>query len=126
VPVKVEPMPANVTHLVAGLYHVMVSTGSGAVYAWGDDEDGQIGDGAPQRVQTIPTLVPLPNVALQISAGGFSSYALTPGGWVWYWGANLQSATRSQATPNPTPVIGLPSAAWIGAGDWTFFVSLRQ
>jgi alpha-tubulin suppressor-like RCC1 family protein len=123
-PVRVEPAPAGITRLVAGEAHVMALTTYGTVYAWGDDECGQVGDAVTHRVQTVPVMVPLPAVALQVAAGFCSSYALLPGGTVWIWGADLRSPNQNQPVRYPTPVVGLPSAAWVAAGYETVFVSL--
>jgi alpha-tubulin suppressor-like RCC1 family protein len=125
-PVRVEPAPTGITRLVAADAHVLALTADGTVYAWGDDECGQVGDGVNHRVQTVPTPVPLPAAALQVSAGFCSSYALLPGGTVWIWGEDLRNPGFRGFLRNPTQVVGLPSAAWVAAGYETVFVSLAQ
>jgi lysophospholipase L1-like esterase len=64
-------------------------TATGAVWAWGADGDGQLGNGTVDGTsigQPTPTLVSgLPKI-VTISAGQFDGYALDASGNVWAWG----------------------------------------
>ncbi|MEP7025464.1 MAG: hypothetical protein ABJB47_17040, partial [Actinomycetota bacterium] len=69
----------------------MALTSTGQVYAWGQDNHGQLGDGRlRQAVSPVPVLVRLPHNArvTAVSAGGAHALALTSGGQVLAWGSD--------------------------------------
>ena len=93
-------LPADFTYLQvsAGYWHSMAVGSDGNVYAWGDNQYGQLGDGtrddkhAPVRVKTpdrktYPDL-PADFTYLQVSAGNAHSLALGSDGNVYAWGYN--------------------------------------
>jgi alpha-tubulin suppressor-like RCC1 family protein len=67
--------------------HELALTASGAVYAWGDGAEGQLGDGTTTD-SALPVLVPGLPAIVMVRAGGMHSLALDGGGAVWAWGAN--------------------------------------
>jgi alpha-tubulin suppressor-like RCC1 family protein len=85
----------NIAAVAAGRYHSLALDNNGYVWAWGDNEFGQSGNGAGSssiacRVgdYTDPlNPVYLSNVTA-ISAGGLHSLALRQDGTVWSWGSN--------------------------------------
>jgi len=89
VPSAISGLPTGITSIAAGCYHDLALAG-GTVYAWGLNQDGQLGDGTtashatPQRITALPTKV------VQIAAGCHHSLALTSTGQVWSWGENGQ------------------------------------
>jgi alpha-tubulin suppressor-like RCC1 family protein len=75
-PVETFGMASGITHISAGAYHVLALRSDGTVLAWGDNEDGQIGNGTTSDNPTLPTEVTgLTNVT-QVSAGGKFSLAV--------------------------------------------------
>ena len=125
---------ANITKIAAGGLHSLAlqenfdSSGtllSQALYAWGDNADGQLGqDPVAVRRSSLPVPVILPdtpptNPIIAIAAGGSFSLALTRDGRVWAWGYNgfgqlgIAPVTVSRFTPaaiqvldtNGTPVV---------------------
>ncbi len=61
----------------------------GSVWAWGDNDRGQLGNGT--RVGSdVPLRVSVPNgvTFVQISSGGYASYAIDRSGRLWAWGDN--------------------------------------
>ncbi len=110
VPVEAQ-LPANVTATaVAGsASHSLALTSTGAVYAWGDNSYGQLGDGSTVEAQT-PVKVDLPAgvVATAVQAGdgsdngldGGYSLALTSTGAIYAWGNNASSDLGDGSTTN--------------------------
>ncbi len=56
-PVPVQGLPEPVVSLAPGGRHTCAIGGSGAVYCWGDNSDGQLGLGKKGGNELIPTLV---------------------------------------------------------------------
>ena len=70
--------------------HILALTASGAVYAWGTNDLGQLGLGHTTAVAKPTRVVGLPasDPVVEISAGGLTSFALTRSGQLWSWGSN--------------------------------------
>lgn len=84
--------------VAAGGGHALALADDGTVWAWGFNDQGQLGDGtlqyatAPVQVQGLPEIK-------AISAGYTSSMALGRDGTVWTWGSN-QSGELGDGTTN--------------------------
>ncbi|WP_258903215.1 laminin B domain-containing protein [Actinokineospora sp. UTMC 2448] len=82
----------NVTAMAAGARHSLALTSDGKLFAWGDNESGQLGDGT-REVRRTPVPVktadgqPLTEVRA-ISTGADHSLALMRNGTVLAWGRN--------------------------------------
>jgi len=131
VPVQVNSI-TNVIALAGGQYHSLAVSQDGAVYAWGRNALGQLGDGTttnhttPAPVSALvapsdPTMTattPLTNV-VAVAAGANHSLALTKDGLVYAWGYNyngqLGYPTSGDHSVYAVPV-SVPSDA---AGDTT-------
>ncbi|HUY67187.1 MAG TPA: hypothetical protein VMV06_10250 [Acidimicrobiales bacterium] len=90
VPVLVHlPAGVSVTAVAAGQYHSLAVTSTGAVYAWGDNATGQLGDNSTTN-STVPVLVTLPTgvKATAVGAGDSHSLVVTSTGAVYAWGKN--------------------------------------
>ena len=82
----------NVIDIAAGGTHGLALKDDGTVWAWGDNERGQLGNSSlgdrGQAVQVIDeTGQPLTDV-IQVAAGDNHSLALKANGTVWAWGNN--------------------------------------
>jgi alpha-tubulin suppressor-like RCC1 family protein len=98
----------NVTAIAAGAEHSVALTSTGAVYAWGDNEDGQLGNGTTTNALTA-LLVPFPAngsaAVVAISAGDFDSFALESDGSLWAWGDNFDGQYgNGTRTDSLTPI----------------------
>jgi alpha-tubulin suppressor-like RCC1 family protein len=62
---------------------------NGAVWAWGDNDRGQLGDGTKVS-SDVPLRVDVPRgvTFVSVSAGGYASYAIDRSGRLWAWGDN--------------------------------------
>ncbi|MGD0881340.1 MAG: MBG domain-containing protein [Acidimicrobiales bacterium] len=122
-PVKVSiPTGVTVTAIAAGQYHNLALTSAGAIYAWGYNNDGQLGD-AKKTTPTTPVLVSLPTgvKAIAIAAGGYHSLAAASNGDVYAWGLNAdgQLGTGTTTTETSPTVVSMPSgvsATLVAAG----------
>jgi alpha-tubulin suppressor-like RCC1 family protein len=124
------PVPdlTDVIAVAAGRDHSLGLRGDGTVWAWGDNRQGQLGDGmggSRPRPQPVPGLPPI----VGVSAGDFHSLAVDRDGAVWAWGLNNagqvlgiepRDATRTIA---PTRVPDLPNVIAVAAG-FNFGVAL--
>jgi alpha-tubulin suppressor-like RCC1 family protein len=96
----------------AGSNHCLALTSKG-VFAWGGNNDGQVGNGSyvttPPDV-TTPFLVPYTATVFAIAAGGNHSLALYGDGGLLAWGSNayyqcgMSLSTSDLRTPGYTPI----------------------
>ena len=86
-PVQVLGGLSDVTSIVAGDSHSLALKSNGTVYAWGNNPDGQVGDGTTGNSRLVPVQVlgSLSNVT-SIAAGYTFSLALLSDGTVKAWG----------------------------------------
>jgi alpha-tubulin suppressor-like RCC1 family protein/archaellum component FlaF (FlaF/FlaG flagellin family) len=102
------PAGTKVTQVVGGIDHALALTSTGQVYAWGENDQGQLGDDFAQASTATPVLVSFPAgtpKVIQVAAGDSFSLALTADGNVWGWGANWagQLATDTGGSSEGTP-----------------------
>ncbi|MCL2465060.1 MAG: Ig-like domain-containing protein, partial [Micrococcales bacterium] len=117
------PMPARaigsgkkIVQISAGGTHVLALTQDGLVYRWGNDINGQGGDGVTSggavQVGPVSTLASSGLTFTQVAAGSEDSFALASNGTVYAWGRNQfgqlgDGTTTDSATAQP--VTGLPA-----------------
>jgi alpha-tubulin suppressor-like RCC1 family protein len=88
-----SPSPVNgvtiggAAELALGRRHTCVRTNAGAVHCWGDNNNGQLGDGSTVKRAT-PAQVELPDRAVSITASRASTCAALMDGTLWCWGVN--------------------------------------
>lgn len=124
-PVAVSGFPegAVITAVSAGMDHSLALDSNGRVYAWGGNDEGQLGNGtnAPSRVpMTVAGLAP----CIGISAGSYVSLAVSADGVLYAFGSNWTGQLGDGSgveRDHPTPVTGFPAGtvirrAW--AGRW--------
>jgi alpha-tubulin suppressor-like RCC1 family protein len=106
----------GVVQVATGLIHSLALTSTGQVYAFGDNNYGELGvpgNSGNATANPTPQLVTLPGATgpvVQIAAGSLHSLALTSTGQLFAFGINSQgelgSATNNgAATANPTPAL---------------------
>jgi alpha-tubulin suppressor-like RCC1 family protein len=80
-------LPTPVVAVSAGGGHALAIDREGAVWAWGSNSNGQLGDGTTVSNPT-PVKVVGPTGIVAVAAGGAHSLALAVDGKLWAWGAN--------------------------------------
>jgi len=100
---------ADVQAVSAEFRHSMASTRDGKVFAWGSNENGELGDGT-RRNRLTPVAVQDLEDVISISAGFRHSMALTRDGKVFSWGRNLygqlgDGTGEDRSTPVAVPDI---------------------
>ena len=109
----VSPVMADgARQIAAGSGHACAVTAAGGVACWGDNADGQLGDGTTTDRSTPTAVIGLTSVVTGIAEGGYHSCALTTGGGVVCWGRNVKGQLGEGTTTNrltPTAVSGLES-----------------
>ena len=110
-PVPVLGLGTSVVAIDAGEYHTCALTSGGAVRCWGDNQDGQLGDGSRSDRLTPVTATGLVSGIAAVSTGGNHSCALGSDGSVRCWGRNADGQLgvgNTTAALVAAPVAGLP------------------
>jgi hypothetical protein len=118
VPQQVTGIPSNIKYVMCGAHHWFVVDGSGNVFTWGTNVNGECGVGTITPTVDNPTQImvdangnPFNNVVQVLGGGaaggtGWSSAALKADGTVWVWG-NTVTGMRGNGTyggNDPAPV----------------------
>lgn len=117
-PVQVSPAPTGVVALAAGSQHSLALKEDGTVRAWGDNTDGQLGDGT-STPRLTPTQVPGLTGVVALAAGKEHSLTLKSDGTLWAWGDNGNGQLGDGTTTprlTPTQVPGLTGVASLVVG----------
>ena len=102
-----------------GFYHACAIAEDLTVRCWGDNGDGQLGDGTNESHNSPAPVTDL-TLAVALTAGKEHSCALRTDGTVWCWGSNDEGQLgigSEVATHMPSPVAGISSAIRVSAGD---------
>ena len=89
IPGPVLGLPEPVRTLAAGEEHTCAITVSGAVYCWGDNSQGQLGDGTTTNRLVATQITAFAEPAATITGGGYHTCAIVGASrQVWCWGRN--------------------------------------
>jgi alpha-tubulin suppressor-like RCC1 family protein len=117
-PVPVKGL-SSVVQVSAGSEHSLALLANGTVMAWGDNFDGQLGDGGTKS-SAVPVRVKGLTHVTAISAGDTFSLAALANGTVMAWGNNangqLGNGTDDNQSDVPEPVTGLTGVTAVAAG----------
>jgi len=87
-PTPTNAIPGGIIAIDAGYEHTLALNTVGNVYAWGENRDGQLGDGTDTSYSDTPVLVDTLTDIIAVSGGHDFSLALDDDGHVWAWGNN--------------------------------------
>jgi alpha-tubulin suppressor-like RCC1 family protein len=111
------PLP-SVVGVALGVSHSCAWT-SDSVRCWGDNVNGQLGDGTTMDSDT-PTVVGLVGRPVQVAAGYAHTCALRDDGLSFCWGRNdlgaVGDGTRDETVTTPRQVMGVSRVAELAAG----------
>jgi len=113
------PPTGSGSQIAAGGFHTCALRAGGTVQCWGNNQNGQLGNGT-NTYSTMPVSVSGLSGVTAIAAGGFHTCALLSGGTVQCWGYNvfgqLGNGTTTDSTV-PVSVTGITGATAISAGS---------
>jgi len=87
-PYGIPSLSSGVTAIAAGYDHSLAVM-NGAVYAWGWNSNGQLGDGTTTD-RSVPVRIDGADLThiVEVAASNYDSYALDANGSLWVWGYN--------------------------------------
>lgn len=88
----------SISAIDAGLFHTIALRADGAVWAWGRNLEGQVGDGTWTSPHETPAQVSGLNNVVSVDAGGYHNLALKSDGTVWAWGRNARGQLGDRTT----------------------------
>lgn len=110
----------DAVRIAAGKLHTCIVHKTGSVSCWGENQDGQLGNGQSNNRRPLPVDVVGVGDASAVACGSNFSCALVGDGGVSCWGNGLggQLGTGTpRLQPMPAPVSGLTDAVTISAGE---------
>ena len=112
---------------VGATTHTLYLKNDGTVWAWGNNSNGQLGNGTTTD-SAFPVQVSGLSGGTAIAAGSGHTIVLKNDGTVWAWGNNSHGQLGNGSTTNsaiPVPVSGLSSSVLAIAAGYEYTVGLR-
>jgi alpha-tubulin suppressor-like RCC1 family protein len=118
------------SHVAGGGYSGYAVGRDGAVWAWGDNLEGQLGNGGGPNVTDVPVRVLRLSGVVALVASLNSAYALGRDGTVWAWGDNGQGQLGNAQGPvesgSPVQVRQLARMTALAAGGFSAYALGRD
>ena len=102
-PTKVWDFTSNWAAVVAGGNHSLAIKQDGTIWAWGENQYGQIGDGSSGNRKLSPVKIGAATNWKSIAAGRTFSLAIKTDGTLWSWGDNFYGQLGHGISPAFTP-----------------------
>lgn len=112
--------------LACGDVHSLGLKTDGTLYAWGCNDEGELGDGT--RVsRTVPTRIGNPGEWAAIACGTYHSLGIKKDGSLWAWGDLSTDSLESHSTVVTSPQQVGNDTGWVQArGGWGFTIALKS
>eukprot|EP01119_Soliformovum_irregulare_P014904 TRINITY_DN4128_c0_g2_i2.p1 TRINITY_DN4128_c0_g2~~TRINITY_DN4128_c0_g2_i2.p1 ORF type:complete len:721 (-),score=152.89 TRINITY_DN4128_c0_g2_i2:205-2367(-) len=113
----------QISQIVCGGYHTLALSATGILYGFGDNSRGQLGLGQNIKNSLNPQAIPGPwendpSLTLSgISAGNFTSAAITQSGLCFIWGPPMGTLNEIPSSESAS-ITELPQASGIHPVDW--------
>ncbi|MBN2383535.1 RCC1 repeat-containing protein [bacterium] len=118
----------EIASIGAGSYHSLAVKEDGSAWAWGYNNNGQLGDGPlPSIRQTEPVPVSEIDGIVAMTGGNYHTVALINNGTVWAWGDNKDGKLGDGTFLNsnvPVQTLDLVGAIAIGSGYYHSLAAL--
>ncbi|MGA8364608.1 MAG: hypothetical protein WB709_08810 [Solirubrobacteraceae bacterium] len=117
-PVAVSGISTATSVTAVGDFHTCAVLSGGKIDCWGDNEDGELGNGTTEN-SSIPVAVSGITTGAEVAAGAFHSCARLSGKSLDCWGENYFGELGDGTTENssiPVAVSGITTASGITAG----------
>jgi len=111
---------SNWSKISAGGAHTVAIKTDGTLWAWGDNDDGELGTGTTNNENT-PTQIGTDSTWSEISAGGTHTVAIKTDGTLWAWGHNYYAQLGNGSSKNentPTKIGADSNWSTISAGKY--------
>jgi alpha-tubulin suppressor-like RCC1 family protein len=124
-PVQVASLGTNVIGIVSGQDHSCARTGDGALWCWGQNYYGEVGDGTTATPRTSPVqATAVGTTAVEVAVGFYNTCIRKLDGTLWCWGANgfgqIGDGTTNSPKVAPVQVAAMgTSAVQVGTGAFT-------
>jgi alpha-tubulin suppressor-like RCC1 family protein len=121
----------NIVGIATGSGHSVAVSETGAVFSWGENNDGQLGNGTTTNSAYAVQASGLSGQdVVSVSGGGYGSYysmALTASGQVWDWGYNGSGqlgngTTTNSSVPVQVTAVGNGAAAIVAGGSTSMII----
>jgi alpha-tubulin suppressor-like RCC1 family protein len=116
------PNLTGIMSIAVGLHFCLALRSDGTVWAWGNNQYGQTGNGTPGTPVSRPTMITALSDVVTVSAGRSHAFAVKRDGTVWAWGQNQVGQVgngTSSATPvsTPAPLAALTDIVHVQGGN---------
>jgi alpha-tubulin suppressor-like RCC1 family protein len=103
-PYEVVSLP-NIIKVSSGRYFNLALDETGGIWFWGDNEQGQAGNGTIANIVMTPTNTFGLNNVLDMEAGDYTAYLKRSDGYIWGSGINDQGQLGINSIVTPKPLI---------------------
>jgi len=120
----------NITHISLGNTHSSALTSYGRIFTWGDNNNGQLGDGtniqrtAPIEITNRFTLIEGEEIAIISLGNSYFSSALTTNGRLFTWGSNNSGQLGDGTAISKSAPINIKNGFVLSEGEVIVSISL--